>query len=74
MDLTANGQVLTGTWTEETNPAGYYQGPSTTAQSASGMWPDGLWKVTRSLACRLPAPGARRSRLPALRATGHLVF
>ena len=21
MDLTANGQVLTGTWTEETNPA-----------------------------------------------------
>jgi len=25
-DLTANGQVLTGTWTEETNPAGYYQG------------------------------------------------
>ena len=26
MDLTANGQVLTGTWTEETNPTGYYQG------------------------------------------------
>jgi transcriptional regulator with XRE-family HTH domain len=26
MDLTANGQVLTGTWTEETNAAGYYQG------------------------------------------------
>ena len=26
MDLIANGQVLTGTWTEETNPAGYYQG------------------------------------------------
>src|SRR5256885_2025421 len=26
MDLTANGQVLTGTWTEETNPEGYYQG------------------------------------------------
>jgi hypothetical protein len=26
MDLTANGQVLTGTWTEETNPAGYYKG------------------------------------------------
>ena len=26
MDLTANGQVLTGTWTEETNPAGYHQG------------------------------------------------
>ena len=26
MDLTANGQVLTGTWTEETNPAGYYHG------------------------------------------------
>jgi hypothetical protein len=26
MDLTANGQVLTGTWTEETNPVGYYQG------------------------------------------------
>jgi hypothetical protein len=26
MDLTANGQVITGTWTEETNPAGYYHG------------------------------------------------
>jgi transcriptional regulator with XRE-family HTH domain len=26
MDLTANGQVLTGTWTEETNPEGYYAG------------------------------------------------
>jgi transcriptional regulator with XRE-family HTH domain len=26
MDLTVNGQVLTGTWTEDTNPAGYYQG------------------------------------------------
>jgi hypothetical protein len=26
MDLTANGQVITGTWTERTNPNGYYQG------------------------------------------------
>jgi hypothetical protein len=26
MDLTANGQVLTGTWSKETNPVGYYQG------------------------------------------------
>jgi hypothetical protein len=26
MDLTANGQVITGTWTEETNPDGYYGG------------------------------------------------
>lgn len=26
MDLTVNGLTLTGTWTEETNPAGYYQG------------------------------------------------
>ena len=26
MDLTINGQVITGTWTEETSPAGYYQG------------------------------------------------
>jgi len=26
MDLTVNGQVITGTWTEETNPDGYYQG------------------------------------------------
>lgn len=26
MDLTANGQVITGTWIEETNPHGYYQG------------------------------------------------
>jgi hypothetical protein len=26
MDLTANGQVITGTWTEQTNPEGYYQG------------------------------------------------
>jgi hypothetical protein len=26
MNLTANGQAITGTWTEETNPHGYYQG------------------------------------------------
>lgn len=26
MDLRANGQAVTGTWTEETNPGGYYQG------------------------------------------------
>jgi hypothetical protein len=26
MDLTQNGHVLTGTWTERTNPGGYYQG------------------------------------------------
>ena len=26
MDLTVNGQVITGTWTEQTNPSGYYQG------------------------------------------------
>ena len=26
MDMTVNGQVITGTWTEETNPTGYYQG------------------------------------------------
>lgn len=26
MDLAANGQTITGTWTEETNPGGYYQG------------------------------------------------
>jgi transcriptional regulator with XRE-family HTH domain len=26
MDLTINGVVLTGNWTEETNPEGYYQG------------------------------------------------
>lgn len=26
MDLTINGNAITGTWTEETNPAGYYQG------------------------------------------------
>jgi hypothetical protein len=26
MDLTVNGQVITGTWTEQTNPNGYYQG------------------------------------------------
>lgn len=26
MDLTANGAVMTGTWTEQTNPDGYYQG------------------------------------------------
>jgi hypothetical protein len=24
MDLTANSQVITGTWTEQTSPAGYY--------------------------------------------------
>ena len=26
MDLTVNGQVVTGTWTEQTDPRGYYQG------------------------------------------------
>jgi hypothetical protein len=26
MDLTINGAVITGTWTEETNPTGYYRG------------------------------------------------
>ena len=26
MDLTVNGQVITGTWTEQTNPDGFYQG------------------------------------------------
>jgi hypothetical protein len=26
MDLTSNGQVITGTWTEQTEPGGYYQG------------------------------------------------
>ena len=26
MDLSVNGQVVTGTWTEQTDPAGYYQG------------------------------------------------
>jgi hypothetical protein len=26
MDLSVNGQVVTGTWTEETNPDGYYRG------------------------------------------------
>ena len=26
MDLTQNGHVLTGTWTERTSPGGYYQG------------------------------------------------
>jgi hypothetical protein len=26
MDLTVNGQVVTGTWTEETDPEGYYRG------------------------------------------------
>lgn len=26
MDLTVNGQAVTGTWTEETSPGGYYQG------------------------------------------------
>lgn len=26
MDLVVNGQVVTGNWTEQTNPGGYYQG------------------------------------------------
>lgn len=26
MELTVNGQVVTGTWSEETNPGGYYKG------------------------------------------------
>jgi hypothetical protein len=48
MDLTANGQVLTGTWTEETNPGGYYQSAiyhgaiqlllEPTARKMTGKW------------------------------------
>ena len=26
MDLSVNGMVITGTWTEQTDQAGYYQG------------------------------------------------
>jgi transcriptional regulator with XRE-family HTH domain len=26
LDMSANGQVITGTWTEQTDPAGYYKG------------------------------------------------
>ena len=26
MDLTQSGAVITGTWSERTNPSGYYQG------------------------------------------------
>jgi len=26
MDLTQKGAVITGTWSERTNPSGYYQG------------------------------------------------
>jgi hypothetical protein len=26
MDMTVNGQVITGTWTEQTDASGYYQG------------------------------------------------
>ncbi len=48
MDLTVNGQVITGTWTEETNPGGYYQGAvyhgaiqmlmEPTGRKLSGKW------------------------------------
>ena len=48
MDLTVNGQVITGTWTEETNPGGYYQGAvyhgaiqmlmEPTGRKMSGKW------------------------------------
>ena len=33
--LTAEGNVLTGTWREETNPDGYYRARPTTGQSSS---------------------------------------
>ena len=35
MDLTQNGAVVTGTWSERTNPDGYYQGSVTTGLSSS---------------------------------------
>lgn len=48
MDLTVNGQVVTGTWTEQTNPDGYYQGAvyhgaiqmllEPTGRKMSGQW------------------------------------
>jgi hypothetical protein len=54
MDLTANGQVLTGTWTEETNPAGYYQGAvyrclqlllEPTGRKMTGKWVGFVWRT-----------------------------
>ena len=48
MDLTVNGQVVTGTWTEETDPDGYYRGSvyhgaiqmlmEPTGHRMTGMW------------------------------------
>jgi transcriptional regulator with XRE-family HTH domain len=48
MDMIVNGQVITGTWTEETNPGGYYQGAvyhgavqmlmEPTGRKMSGKW------------------------------------
>jgi hypothetical protein len=48
MDLTVNGQVVTGTWTEQTNPDGYYGGSiyhgalqmllTATADRMAGQW------------------------------------
>lgn len=48
MDLTVNGAVVTGTWTEETNPSGYYHGAvyhgaiqmllEPTARKMAGKW------------------------------------
>jgi hypothetical protein len=47
MDLTVNGQVVTGTWTEQTDPDGHYSGSTyhggiqmllTTAGRMAGQW------------------------------------
>ncbi|MBO0812102.1 MAG: helix-turn-helix transcriptional regulator [Microlunatus sp.] len=48
MDLTVNGQAITGTWTEETNPGGYYQGAAYHGAiqmllEPSGRRMDGKW-------------------------------
>ena len=49
VNMTVNGAVATGTWTEETEPGGYYSGPSTMARSSSWWTRPGTgWKASGS--------------------------
>jgi hypothetical protein len=63
MDLTANGQVLTGTWTEETSPAGYYKGARTNNLVGDQTWhvPDAdlrpVWRQVSNRIARARAAG-----------------
>ena len=61
MDLTINGQVITGTWAEETNPAGYYQGSTCSPASSQRSSP---LSATDADLKRRDGAGRRLMRLP----------